>query len=195
MRNPIVHRTSALHQSMSAFDFNRTAEDPSSRITARDLQKARRSAARSTIKKPKSPRHHPKHSFNAARSIKDEMSFESRTTVALVSCEGASGADIRSDLQASIVSNSSNGCPERNPVADSIRSDSITHELSTEVHALLMQSFARPLQLASLALMNPPLSLYFGSSQSPSTLLPWPPLPQLQIWPLPQQRLPLPTFQ
>ena len=182
---------------MSAFDFNRyrTVENPSSRITARDLQKARRSAARSIIKKSKSPRHHPKHSFNAARSIKDEMSFESRTTVALVSCEGASGADIRSDLQASIVSNSSSGCPERNPVADSIRSDSITHELSTEVHALLMQSFARPLQLASLALMNPPLSLYFGSSQSPSTLLPWPPLPQLQIWPLPQQRLPLPTFQ
>ena len=187
---------------MSAFDFNRyrTVENPSSRITARDLQKARRSAARSIIKKSKSPRHHPKQTmqhqaFSAPRSIKDEMPFESRTTAALVSCDGSIGADIRSDLQASIVSNSSSGCPERNPVADSIRSDSITHELSTEVHALLMQSFARPLQLASLALMNPPLSLYFGSSQSPSTLLPWPPLPQLQIWPLPQQRLPLPTFQ
>ena len=190
---------------MSAFDFNRyrTVENPSSRITARDLQKARRSAARSIIKKSKSPRHHPKQTmqhqaFSAPRSIKDEMPFESRTTAALVSCDGAIGADIRSDLPASIVSekpNSSSGCPERNPVANSSISDSITHELSTEVHALLMQSFARPLQLASLALMYAPLSLYFGSSQSPSTLLPWPPLPQLQIWPLPQQRLPLPTFQ
>ena len=196
----------SLCKSMSAFDFNRyrTVENPSSRITARDLQKARRSAARSIIKKSKSPKHPQKQSmqhqaFNAAPTIQDEMSYESRTTAALVSCDGASGAEIRSDLQACIVSetpNSSSGCPSgRNPVADSFRKESVTHEMSIEVPALLMRSCTHPLQLASLALASPALSFSLGSSPSPSTLPPLPPQPQLRMWPPQQQPILLPTLQ
>ena len=131
-------------QHMSAFDFYRyrTVENTSTSITARDLQKARRSAARSTIKKSKYPQNLQKH-FNQHKAftnhlhqptIEDEMSFgpslscltrSSASSIGRSRLDDASDGEIKADLQAGMVSampNSPSGHPGREPASDSFRS-------------------------------------------------------------------------
>ena len=132
-------------QHMSAFDFNRyrTVENTSTSITARDLQKARRSAARSTIKKSKYPQNPQKH-FNQHKAfmnhlhqptVEDEITFgpslscqtrPSASSIGRSRLDDASDGEIKADLQAGMVSampNSPSGHPGREPASDSFRSN------------------------------------------------------------------------
>ena len=257
-------------QSMSAFDFNRyrTVEDPTTSITARDLQKARRSAARSTIKKSKYPQNPQKH-FNQHQAckkhlhqptIEDEMPFgpslscntrPSASSIGRSRLDDDSDGEINADLQAGMVSamsNSPSGHPQHNPASDSfisslhvagsclpafdqsagaphailrpirssasafdrsadahhaiLRPISNAYHLSTDVHALRMQSYAPSVQHAALARNSTPLSFYFANSPSLSIMPPLLPRPQFQslqqqqhFMPPPQQHLLLPSLQ
>ena len=111
-------------------------------ITARDLQKARRSAARSTIKKskyPQNPQIHVKQHQACKKhlhqpTIEDKLSFgpslscNTRSSASLIGrshLHDATDGEINADLQAGTVSatpNSASGHPERNLASDSFRS-------------------------------------------------------------------------
>ena len=145
---------------MSAFDFNRyrTVENPSSCITARDLQKARRSAARSTIKKSKSAtnsqkKQHPaiKDGMSSNSSFRCKSETKSRTAASLVSndrLDNTTEREIRSGQQANKGSEMANTsiraleCYPTSPFRSSFHSAVNVHQLSTEGQVLLMQSYA-----------------------------------------------------
>ena len=198
--------------SMSAFDFNRyrTVENTSTSITARDLQKARRSAARSTIKKSKYPQNPQKH-FNQHQAckkhlhqptIEDEMPFgpslscntrPSASSIGRSRLDDDSDGEINADLQAGMVSamsNSLSGHPERGPASDSFISSlhaagsclPAFDQSAGSPHSILrpFSSFAPAFDRRIIVHNSPPLSFYFGNSPWPSTLPPLLPRPQFQ---------------